>query len=182
MSFQQAQTSEDLKENDLLTTPRWYAIHSRSRFEKKVAVVLEEKGISSYLPIKSLQRKWKDRKKIIDFPLFPCYLFVYIPLENKRTVIQTKGVVRIVGFPEPIPVPDHQIEALKRFETSDVQVDPYPEILPGKEIEVKKGPFQGIKGHVIKKNKKYRLLVGLEMISQVVSVEIDIEDVKATDI
>jgi transcription antitermination factor NusG len=89
--------------------------------------------------------------------------------------------VRILGFPEPVPVPDNQIEALKRFETKDVEVDPYPDLFPGKEIEVKKGPFQGIRGYVIQKNKKYRLLVGLELISLVVSLEIDIEYVKATE-
>jgi transcription antitermination factor NusG len=181
MSFQDS-PRENVQERDLLTQPQWYAVHSRSRFEKRIALLLEDKGITCYLPIKKLQRKWKDRKKVIDFPLFPCYLFVHIPLVNKKTVIQTKGVVRILGFPEPVPVPDNQIEALKRFETKDVEVDPYPEIFPGKEIEVKKGPFRGIRGYVIQKNKKYRLLVGLELISQVVSVEIDIEDVKATEI
>ena len=182
MSASQLQENKEVQEKDILNTPRWYAVHSRSRFEKKVSALLHEKGLAAYLPVKRLQRKWKDRKKFIDFPLFPCYLFVHIPLLDKKAVIQTKGVVRIVGFPEPVPVPDNQIEALKRFESQDVQVDPYPEFFPGKEIEVKKGPFRGIRGYVLEKNKKYRLLVGLELISQVVSVEIDVEDIKASDI
>jgi transcription antitermination factor NusG len=168
-------------EQDLLSVPRWYAVHTRSRFEKKIAALLKDKSITAYLPTRRLQRKWKDRKKIIDFPLFPCYLFVHAPLLEKKSIIQTKGVVRIVGFPEPVAVPDAQIDAIRRFEEFDIQVDPYPEFFPGKEIEVKKGPFRGIRGHVIEKNKKYRLLVGLELISQVVSVEIDVEDIKAAE-
>jgi len=182
MSADQKNKIKEIKEQELLTVPKWYAVHSRSRFEKKISFLLKEKGLTSYLPVKKLQRKWKDRKKFIDFPLFPCYLFVHVPLAAKNTVIQTKGVVRIVGFPEPVPVPENQIDALKRFESQDIQVDPYPEFFPGKEIEVKKGPFRGIRGYVIEKNKKYRLLVGLELISQVVSVEIDIEDIKSSDI
>lgn len=170
------------KEQEALGTARWYAVHTRSRFEKMIHAQLTEKGIDAYLPIRQLQRKWKDRKKIVDFPLFPCYLFVRVPLLEKKNVIQTKGVVRILGFPEPVPVPDHQIEALKAFENHDIQVDPYPEFLPGKEIEVRKGPFRGVRGRVIEKNKRYRLLVGLELISQIVSVEIDIDDVKTTEI
>ncbi|MCK5708149.1 MAG: UpxY family transcription antiterminator [Candidatus Aureabacteria bacterium] len=174
-------SDQSIHEKTLLTTPRWYALHTRSRFEKKIAMLLEDKGIATYLPVKQIRRKWKDRKKIVDFPLFPCYFFVHIPLLEKKKVIKTKGVVRIVGFPEPVPVPENQIEALKRFETKDIIVDPYPEFFKGKEIEVKRGPFRGIKGYVIEKNKKFRLLVGLELLAQVVSVEIDIEDIKTTD-
>jgi len=169
------------REEELLTVPRWYAVHTRSRFEKKVNAILQKSSITSYLPVRKIKRKWKDRKKIIDFPLFPCYLFVRIPLIDKKKVIQTKGVVKIIGFPEPVPVPDNQIDALKRFENRDIKVDPYPEFLPGKEIEVKKGPFRGIRGHIIEKNHKYRLVVGLELISRIVSVEIDIEDLRPID-
>lgn len=177
-----SQHISDSMEKDILFVPQWYAVHIRSRFEKKAVVALAEKEILTYLPVKRIQRKWKDRKKMIDFPLFPGYFFVYAPLMQKKDIIHTKGVVRIVGFPDPIPVPDNQIEALKRFENHDVKVDPYPEFFPGREIEVKRGPFRGICGHVIQKNKKYRLLVGLELIAQVVSVEIDIEDIKPTEL
>ncbi|MBN1522513.1 MAG: UpxY family transcription antiterminator [Candidatus Aureabacteria bacterium] len=174
-------SSQEQKERDILTVPKWYAVHSRSRFEKKVAALLIQNDITTYLPVRRMKRKWKDRKKIIDFPLFPCYLFVHIPLLDKKKVIQTKGVVKLVGFPEPAAVPDNQIEALKRFETRDIKVDPYPEFIPGKEIEVKRGPFRGIRGYVIEKNNRYRLVVGLELISQVVSVEIDVDDIRTTD-
>ncbi len=156
----------------------WFAVHTKSRFEKKVNLLLQRKGIETYLPVRNIERKWKDRKKLVEFPLFPGYLFVRISPEEKKKVICTKGVVKIVGFPEPVPVPKEQITALKKFEEKEIKVDPYPEFFPGREIVVKRGPFKGIRGYVEEKNGKYRLIVGIELLSRVVSVEIDVDDVR----
>jgi len=167
---------DNQQEENILYEKHWYALHTNSRHEKQIHSKLLGIAIESFLPLRKLQRKWKDRKKIVEFPLFPGYLFVNIPLIEKSKVIQTKGVVKIVG--NPTPIPEEQIKAVKTFLALDLNIDPFPEYIPGKEIEVKKGPLKGTRGFLVKKKKTYRLVVNLVLINQAISTEIDIDDVK----
>src|SRR5512135_1574045 len=106
--------TDDSAENNQM---RWYAVHVRSRHEFSVTERLLKSGIDSFLPVVERMRIWKDRKKLIGFPLFPGYLFVNIPNSNheKLVVLKTPGVVRFIGQTpgEPEPVPDEQILSLK---------------------------------------------------------------------
>ncbi|MFQ5710087.1 MAG: transcription termination/antitermination NusG family protein, partial [bacterium] len=84
----------------------WYALYTRPRFEKKVDLLLQEKGLESYLPLHTVLRRWSDRWKKVEEPLFSCYVFVRILLSQRIHAVQTDGVVRIVSFtgtPSPIP-------------------------------------------------------------------------------
>ena len=99
---------------------RWYAIYTKSRNEKKVALNLQEKGIEVYLPLLKTLKQWSDRKKWVEEPLFRSYLFVRILDKNYLEVLQTDGVVRFITFrQERIPVPDQQIEAVKAYMNED---------------------------------------------------------------
>jgi transcription antitermination factor NusG len=156
---------------------KWYAIHTRSRHEKKVASLLETSRLEPYLPTRKLIKKWSDRRKLVEFPLFPGYLFVRIPLIEKNRVLHTPGVVRLLGHFAPEPVPDEQIASLKRFENHEVEVDPYLHLQPGRYVRVVRGPFKGCSGVLLRKKTRYRLVVNLKVIMQSVSVEIDASDV-----
>ena len=99
---------------------RWYAIYTKSRNEKKVALNLQEKGIEVYLPLLKTLKQWSDRKKWVEEPLFRSYLFVRILDKNYLEVLQTDGVVRFITFrQERVPVPDQQIEAVKAYLNED---------------------------------------------------------------
>ena len=106
----------DVKESGDL---QWYVIHVRSRHEFGVTERLVKSGIDVFLPIVERLRRWKDRKKLVAFPLFPGYLFVNIPKNNsmKLAVLKTPGVVRFIGLTpgEPEPVPAEQILSLKKW-------------------------------------------------------------------
>jgi len=116
---------------DKLYKKHWYALHTKSHHEKKVASLLEGKGVDLFLPVRRLQRKWKDRKKMVDFPLFPGYIFVNIPLTEKKIVIQTPSVVKLVGTKEPEPLPASQIISVQKFVEEEIEFDPYPYLIPG---------------------------------------------------
>ena len=86
------------KKMELRKVPRWYAIYTRSRYEKKVSMELEERGLEHFLPLVPQLRNWKDRKKIVNMPIFPGYVFVNIKLSEKIRVLRANGVVRFIEF------------------------------------------------------------------------------------
>ena len=117
------------------TSLYWYAIHVRSRHEFKVLDRLTKAGIDAFLPAVERLSRWKDRKKLISFPLFPGYLFVHIRkmYEDMLTVLKTHGVVRFISLipGEPEAVPDDQIISLKIVLENKETVDPYPYLTEG---------------------------------------------------
>ncbi len=158
---------------------KWYAIYTRPRHEKKVFDALTEKKITAFLPLITRVRQWKDRKKKVDLPLFNSYLFVRIDYKNRFSVLQTKGVVKIVNFNgQPAVVPDWQIESLQRMleHPEKIQLENYMKL--GEIVEIQEGPFKGMKGMIKTIKNQTRLVVSIEGIMQAVSVEIDRDFVK----
>ncbi|MBN2145489.1 MAG: UpxY family transcription antiterminator [Candidatus Aureabacteria bacterium] len=172
---------ESADEQQAYTGNRWYAVQTRSRHEKLSGTLVAKKGIEVYLPVKKSLRTWSDRKKWIEFPLFKGYFFVRLPFSKKDQVLQTKGVVKILGEKKPEPIPDDQIESLKSFEKYEVEVDPYPQFQPGRNVKVIHGPLQGCTGILTQKKGRYRLVVLIKVLMQAASVEIDGNDVELID-
>jgi len=159
---------------DLRQVPRWYAIYTRSRYEKKVSIEFEERGLEHFLPLMPQLRNWKDRKKIVNMPIFPGYVFVNIKLSEKIHVLRANGVVRFIEFNgSPSPIPDAQIEDVRQLLKYPDRVETASYFNCGDPVEITVGPFSGIKGKIIHSRGKQRLLVGIEIIQQAISVEID---------
>ena len=165
-------------EESLLFVKNWYAIHTKSKHEKLISQLCSKRQIEAYLPVRKILKKWSDRKKMIEFPLFPGYIFVNICLNEKNNVLNLKGVVRILGGSVPEIIPFEQLETLRKFEAADVEVDPYLHLKPGNLVKVIKGPFRGSTGFLVRKQSKYRLCVNIKLIMQSASVEIDASDVE----
>ncbi|TDI91774.1 MAG: UpxY family transcription antiterminator [Caldithrix sp.] len=162
------------KAMDLRQTPRWYAIYTRSRYEKKVSMELEQRGLEHFLPLVPQLRYWKDRKKTVHMPIFPGYLFVNIKLSEKIRVLQANGVVRFIEFNgSPSPIPNAQIEDVRQLLKYPDRVETASYFNCGDPVEITAGPFSGIKGKIIHSRGKQRLLVAIEIIQQAISVEID---------
>jgi transcription antitermination factor NusG len=152
----------------------WYALYTKPRHEKKVNTLLIEKKIEVYLPVIERLSQWKDRKKKIEEPLFKSYIFTNFLYKNRFDVLQTDGVVKIINFNgEPAVVPDWQIASLKKMlecpET--LQLEQY--IRPGELAEVLAGPLSGMKGTVVRRKGKSRLVLTIDGIMQSVSVEVE---------
>ncbi len=157
----------------------WYAIRTRSRHEKLVRDQLEARGIQPFLPLIGRIRQWKDRRKLVHFPLFPGYCFARFALKDRLSVLTAVGVVEILGNRQgPVPVPDPEIEAIQRLVTSTLPYDPYPFLREGMEVEVIRGPLAGIRGLFVRKGTRGRLVITVQIIQQAVSVELDASDIR----
>ncbi len=157
----------------------WYAVTTRSRHEKVVAEQLWQKEIECFLPLREVISKWKDRRKKVQFPLFPGYLFVHVPIQERRVdILKVPSVVRIIEFNgEPVAIPEVQVQAVKRLVFSTLPYDPYPYIGEGDQVEIVRGPLKGLHGLLIEKKGAYRFILSIDLILQAVSCEIDSCDV-----
>ena len=157
----------------------WYAVITRSRHEKVVAELLWQKQIECFLPLRETISKWKDRHKKIQFPLFPGYLFVHVPIQERRLdILKVPSVVSIIGFNgQPFSIPEVQVQAVKRLVFSTLPYDPYPFIVEGDRVEIVRGPLRGLEGILIEKKGVYRFILSVDLIQQAVACEVDACDV-----
>jgi transcription antitermination factor NusG len=140
---------------------------------------LERKGYVAFLPTIPKWSRWKDRKKRIDWPLFPGYCFARFDAAERLPILKCTGVVNIVSFDgEVAPIPDVEIESIRRLVESDLQYDPCPLIKEGSLVEVTHGPLKGVSGRLVRKGAHARLILAVDLIGQAVSVEVDAADVK----
>ncbi len=157
----------------------WYAIWTRSRHEQVVREQLQTKGYETFLPTITKWSRWKDRKKKVDWPLFPGYCFVRFDGRERLPILKCTGVVSIVSFDnEVVPIPDAEIDAVRRVVESDLQFDPCPLIREGAMVEVVHGPLKGVVGRLIRKGAHARLMLAVDLIGQAVSVEVDAADIR----
>jgi transcription antitermination factor NusG len=142
---------------------------------------LERKRIDVFLPTITRWSRWKDRKKKIDWPLFPGYCFARFDPEDALPILKCVGVVNIVSFEgKPAPIPDHELDSVRILVGSELQYDPCPMINEGMMVEVVHGPMRGVVGRLVRKDAlKARLVLSVNLIGQAVSVEVDADDVKA---
>jgi transcription antitermination factor NusG len=165
---------------DFESAAPWYAIHTRSRHEKVVLDELVRKEIEAFLPTIQRWSRWKDRRKKIDWPLFPCYCFARFDPTAVLPVLKSTGVVAIVSINgRPAPIPAQEISGIQRLVTSELQYDPCPFIKEGMLVEVVAGPLRGVVGRLVRKGAHARLVLSVDLIGQAVSVEVDASDVKA---
>lgn len=169
-----------VERQDLSTEERsWYAIYTIVRHEKSVNAALLEKNIDTFLPIKKVVNRWKDRNKEVHLPLFPGYLFVNSSLENRLKILNTRGVIRILGVNGfPTPVSNKQIEIIKSILDTNLICAPYPYLTEGKEVVVVRGPLEGAIGKIIGRRGEYKLILSVDLIKRSVSVEVDIDNVE----
>jgi transcription antitermination factor NusG len=164
--------------NEFMPAPRWYALRTKSRHEKLVRDQLDKQGIEPLLPTVKRLSQWKDRKKEIEVPLFSGYCFVRFSQLEKAPVQKIVGVVEIVGSgSRPEPIPEQEIDALRRLMMSVLPYDPHPYLHGGMRVEVVRGPLQGVQGILLRKEKRHRLVIGVRVVQQAAVVEIDVNDV-----
>lgn len=157
----------------------WYALWTRSRHEKLVRDQLQEKQVEVFLPTIKKWSRWKDRKKQIEWPLFPGYCFVRFNGVDRLPILKCDGVVTIVGNDgHPSPIPAVEIEGIRQLIDSELAFDPCPLIKEGMMVEVKAGPLKGVVGRLMRKGSHARLVLSVDLIGQAVSVEVDAADVK----
>ena len=141
---------------------------------------LEKKRIDAFLPTIPRWSRWKDRKKKIDWPLFPGYCFARFDPANTLPILKCTGVVNIVSVEgKPASIPEHELDSIRVLVGSELQYDPCPLIREGMMVEVVHGPLSGVIGRLVRKDaQRARLVLSVDLIGQAVSVEVDAADVK----
>jgi transcription antitermination factor NusG len=161
----------------------WFAVQTRPRYEKKVALELQEKGIESFLPLHSVKHQWSDRKQGVFLPLFPGYTFVRIsPAQNLRVaVLRTNGVINFVGARGTgTLIPDGEIEAVQTILKENIPVKLYPYLKVGRAVRIRGGCLDGITGILTKINGDQSLIISVELIQRSLAMRVtgyDIEPV-----
>ncbi len=160
--------------------PQWFAVWTRSRHEQVAREQLQRRQVEAFLPTITRWSRWKDRKKKIDWPLFPGYCFARFDPADTLSILKCAGVVNIVSFEgKPAPIPEYELDSIRLLVGSALQFDPCPMIREGMMVEVVHGPLRGVVGRLLRKDApKARLVLSVDLIGQAVSVEVDAADVK----
>jgi transcription antitermination factor NusG len=168
--FEAAGYSSLAREN----TMPWYAVHVQSRFEAVASATLRAKGYEEFLPLYRSVRRWSDRRKQLDLPLFPGYLFCRFDADRMLPILTTPGVVRILSAgKKPIPVAEDEIASVRRILASGYPAQPWPFLAIGSKVYLNGGPLAGLHGIVTSTDKNYRLVVSVGILQRSVAVEID---------
>jgi len=147
-----------MKQNNL--DVQWHVIYTRPRTERQIAKRLEEIGIETFLPFYKEVRKWSDRKKKIEVPLFPSYIFVKVDHVSKSKVFSVKNVVKFISIDgRPLVVREQEIINIKRILYDDLEVVPEDYFHEGMKVRITRGQFQGFEGVIEKKFNGTRLIV-----------------------
>jgi len=160
----------------------WFALYVKSRHEFFTNNELRKKGIETFLPAVKKWRQWKDRKKLVDFPLFPGYLFVHIYPNPERLldVLKTKGAVDLLSteLTRPTPVSSEEIHSLRLLIESGKELDIYPHLKEGIGVRVRRGLFKGAEGILQEREDQYIFLVNIKLLGRSVGVKIHADDIE----
>ena len=160
-------------------TEGWWALYTRHQHEKVVAEMLEVKGFEVFFPQYESIRKWKDRRKVLSLPLFPCYVFVRGAASRRLQVVTTPGIHMVLSHGDRFAtIPEAEIEAIRRTVEGRYRVEPHPFLNCGDRVRVTRGPLGGLEGILVRKKSLYRLVLSVEMLMKSVGVEIDASDVE----
>ena len=158
----------------------WFAVYTCTRHEKWVSRQLMERQIETFLPVHRAVHQWKDRRKTLELPLFPGYVFVHIAPGDRVRVLQAPGVVHLVSFNgKPAPLPFGVIETLRNAARQRVDMHPSKYLSAGERVRVVRGPLIGTEGILEHFKGKFRVVITLETLLRSVAVEIGAGDVEA---
>ena len=154
--------------------PRWYAIRVKSNRERVVANGLDHRGYEQFLPSYQTRRTWSDRVTDLEVPLFPGYVFCRLNIELRLPILQIPGVVSFVEFGRtPLPVEDHEIEALQAIMKSGVPAAPWPFLKAGQRVRMDRGPLRDLEGVLIEVKNRFRLVVSVNLLQRSIATEVD---------
>ncbi len=160
----------------------WFALRVKSRSEKIVSTIARNKGFEEFLPLYQSRRRWSDRFKSVDVPLFPGYVFCRLNPEFRLPLLTIPGVLSFVGIGKvPVPIDDAEIAAIQTAVGSGLLAEPYPFLEVGQRVRIAEGPLTGIEGLLVEVRKQQRLAVSVSLLKRSVAVEIDRHWVRPLD-
>jgi len=154
-------------------SPVWYAIHTRAKHERKVAIELAAAGVEFFLPLVKQIHRWSDRNKTLELPLFPCYLFARTVSSSsfRLMLFKTGSVLGLLGnHGYGTPIPDEELENVRRVVGTAVPVGAHPFLKIGQRVVVRGGALDGVQGILVGRNGGRRLVVSLDAIQRSIAI------------
>jgi transcription antitermination factor NusG len=152
----------------------WFALQTRSRYEHFVAAMLSGKGYEPFLPVYTCRRRWSDRIKDFELPLFPGYLFCRFDPRNRLPILMTPGVIQVVGAGKtPVPVDEGEITAIQILMGSGLPGRPWAYLQVGQRVRIERGPLAGVEGTLTGFRGRYRLVMSVTLLQRSVAVEVE---------
>jgi transcription antitermination factor NusG len=159
--------------------PRWYAAYTSANHEKRVAEQLDVREVEHFLPLYASVRRWKDRRVMLQMPLFPGYVFVRLALRDRLRVLQIPSVVRLVGFNDlPTALPDEEMEILRSGLSQRLRAEPHPFLTLGRRVRIKSGSLQGLEGILLRRKSNLRVVLCVALIQRSIAVDVDSADLE----
>jgi transcription antitermination factor NusG len=152
----------------------WVALHVRPRSERLVANALSYKEIEVFLPLYTARRRWSDRVKELQLPLFDGYVFCKLNLLYRMPALTIPSVIQFVGAGKtPVPIEEHEIAALQSVVKSGLPSMPWPFLKIGQRIRVEHGPLRDLEGILLQAKGSHRLILSVSLLQRSVAVEVD---------
>jgi len=161
---------------------RWFALRVKSRCEKLVATIAHNKGFEEFLPLYSSRRRWSDRTKSVELPLFPGYVFCRLNPEYRLPLLTIPGAIQFAGIGKtPVPIEDAEIAVIQTAVRSGLSAEPWAFLEVGQRVRLDDGPLAGIEGVFIEERKQCRVVVSVTLLKRSMAVEIDRNWVRPLD-
>jgi transcription antitermination factor NusG len=161
---------------------KWFALRVKPRFERTVATSARNKGYEEFLPLYQCRRRWSDRFRSVELPLFPGYIFCQLNPEFRLPLLTIPGALHFIGVGRiPAPIEDEEIAALQTAMRSGLWAEPWPFLNVGQRVRLEEGPLAGLEGLLIEVRNKQRLIVSVTLLKRSVAVEIERDWVRPLD-
>ena len=160
----------------LAEAENWYGLQTRPRHEKIVAQRLEERGVTTFLPLVTEVHRWSDRKKSVQMPLFSCYVFArFVPNRVDRLrVLRVDGVFGLVGDRgEGAPIPDEQINTVRSLIGGQLPWSTHPFLKIGQRVRIRGGALDGLEGILVSRNGDRTLVISVDAIQRSLAVRVE---------
>ena len=152
----------------------WFALRVRSNHERVAATHLRGKGYEEFAPSYKMERRWSDRRKTMEQFLFPGYVFCRLDPNDRLPVLTIPGVVSLVGFGQgPSPIPEDEIEQVRKMVASGLLVTPWPFLKVGQTVLIEQGPLAGVQGILLEVKGTWRLVVSINLLQRSVAAQVD---------
>lgn len=166
-----------------LESIHWFALRVKSRSERVVATLARQKGFEEFLPLYSVRRRWSDRFKSVELPLFPGYVFCRLDARYRLPLMTVPGVISFVGIGRiPVPIDDAEIASIQAAVKSGLLAEPYPFLEVGQRVRLEEGPLKGVEGFLVEVCKQQRVAVSVSLLKRSIAVEIDRNWVRPLDV
>jgi transcription antitermination factor NusG len=171
---QSAQIDTAMNHTKSSNSIHWFALQVRSRWEGTTAELLRGKGLETLLPTYTSKRKWSDRLKVVESPLFPGYVFCRFNVHDRLPVLITPGVLSVVGRGKtPVAVDDAEILSIRAALESGIEMEPWPYVEIGERVRIKDEVFDGMEGILTNFKGSSRVVISVSLLRRSVALEID---------